>query len=128
MKRYLMLSVGIIFSAAAFSQAKPVRKDTIQTPQAQCEPCKVKIEKYLKQFDGILEINVIMKKGITTVKYVVDRINMEEIKTAIANCGFDASDVPAAPDFYKMLPACCKKPEDGGLPPKNKPPTVPVQQ
>ena len=128
MKRLMVISAAMLLSAAAFSQVKPVKKDTIQTPQALCEPCKVKIEKYLKQFDGILEINVIVKKGITTVKYVVDRINIEEIKTAIANCGFDASDIPAAPDFYKMLPACCKKPEDGGLPPKNEPSTVPVQQ
>ena len=126
MKRFLITSAAIIISVAAFSQVKPVRIDTIKTPQALCEPCKVKIEKYLKQFDGILEINVVIRKGLTRVKYVTDRINIEEIKTAIANCGFDAGDVPAAPDFYKMLPACCKKPEDGGIQPKTK--TVPPSQ
>lgn len=129
MKRFLILTVVIIISAAAFSQGKAFRIDTIKTPQALCEPCKVKIEKYVKQFDGVVEINVNIRRGETKVKYIIDRINIEEIKTAIANCGFDAGDVPAAPDFYKMLPACCKKPEDGGIQPKTKAPAnQPVQQ
>jgi mercuric ion binding protein len=121
MNRSFVLFAALVFSMAAFSQVKPVRIDTIQTPQALCEFCKTKIENYVKHFDGILEINVIIRKGITRVKYVVDRINIEEIKTAIANCGFDASDIPASPDYYKMLPPCCKKPEDGGIKPKTKP-------
>lgn len=118
MKRFLISALAIILSTSAFSQVKPTRVDTIKTPQALCEPCKIKIENYLKQFDGVLEINVIIKKGITKVKYITDRVNIEEIKTAIANCGFDASEIPASPDFYKMLPPCCKKPEDGGIKPK----------
>jgi len=121
MKKIAISVVAIVLSAAAFSQIKPVRIDTIKTPNALCEPCKVKIEAYVKQFDGVLEINVLFRRGITKVKYLTDRVNIEEIKTAIANCGFDADDVPASPDFYKLLPACCKKPEDGGIKPKTPP-------
>ena len=130
MKNIFITSITVIgLTFTAFSQIKPVRIDTIKTPQALCEFCKTKIEKYVKQFDGIVEINVNIRKGETKVKYITDRINIEEIKTAIANCGFDAGDVPAAPDFYKMLPPCCKKPEDGGIKPKTKAPgTQPVQQ
>ena len=129
MKRfYLTLFISII-TTAAFAQIKPVRVDTIKTPQALCEPCKIKIEAYVKQFDGVLEINVMVRKGITRVKYLTDRVNIEEIKTAIANCGFDAGEIPASPDFYKLLPACCKKPEDGGIKPKvPAKPAEPVQQ
>ena len=122
--------MAIFASVTAFSQVKPVRTDTIKTPQALCDLCKVKIETYLKRYDGVLEIMVNIRKGETKVKYVTDRINIEEIKTAIANCGFDAGDVPAAPDFYKLLPPCCKKPEDGGIKPKIpvKQPPLPSQQ
>ena len=49
-----------------------------------------------------------------TVKYLTDRTNIEEIKTAIANCGYDADDVPATEEAYQRLPKTCKKPEDGG--------------
>ena len=61
-----------------------------------------------------MSINVNVKKKETTVKYITDRINEEEVKTAIANAGYDANDVSANPESYKKLPTCCKKPEDGG--------------
>jgi periplasmic mercuric ion binding protein len=119
MKKILFAAIAIMgLSVAGSAQIKPVKTDTIITPNALCEFCKTKIEAYVKRFDGVLEINVNIRKGLTKVKYVTDRINIEEIKTAIANCGFDAGDVPAAPDFYKILPPCCKKPEDGGIKPK----------
>ena len=40
--------------------------------------------------------------------------NIENVKTAIANAGYDADDVKADEGAYKKLPKCCKKPEDGG--------------
>jgi copper chaperone CopZ len=121
MKRYLLSALILVIGSSAFAQIKPVRVDTIKTPNALCEPCKVKIEDYVKQYDGVLEVNVMIRKGITRVKYLTDRTNIEILKTAIANCGFDASEIPASPDFYKLLPACCKKPEDGGIKPKTPP-------
>lgn len=105
-----------IFSFAAMAQVKPVLTAKIKTPNARCEECKTKIETYLKRYDGVISVNVNTHKGETTVKFITDRTNIEEIKTAIANVGFDADDVPANPDFYKLLPKCCKKPEDGGVP------------
>lgn len=129
MKQIIIALTAIFITSTAFAQpVKPVRTDTIKTPQAVCDLCKTKIENYLKRYDGVLEINVNIKKGETKVKYVVDRINIEEIKTAIANCGFDAGDVPAAPDFYKLLPPCCKKPEDGGIKPKTPSQQIPARQ
>jgi copper chaperone CopZ len=123
MKKLLILAVAFsAISAKAFSQTKPLLTVKIKTPNALCEECKTKIETYLKRYDGVTYINVNFRKGETTVKYLTDRTNIEEIKTAIANTGFDADDVPANPDFYEMLPKCCKKPEDGGIPPKK---TVP---
>lgn len=118
MKIVLAAAVLSFFSFNAMAQVKPVLNATIKTPNARCEECKDKIETYLKRYDGVMSVNVNIRKGETTVKYITDRTNIEEIKTAIANVGFDADDVPANPDFYKLLPKCCKKPEDGGIPPK----------
>ncbi|HYM95449.1 MAG TPA: cation transporter [Chitinophagaceae bacterium] len=108
-------------SSVGISQTKPVLTAKIKTPNALCDLCKTKIETYLKRYDGVMDVNVNIRKGETTVKYITDRVNIEEIKTAIANEGFDADDVPANPGFYKLLPKCCKKPEDGGIPPKKTP-------
>ena len=113
------LMVTLLASFAASAQTKAIQTVKIQTPTVQCGMCKSKIETYLKRYDGINMVNVNYKGKVTTVKYITDRINEEEIKTAIANAGYDAAEIEANPDAYKRLPKCCKKPEDGGGMPKN---------
>ena len=119
MEQILMAAIAIIsLQSAVSAQTKPVMTAVIKTPNALCQECKTRIEGYLKQYNGILEVNVNYRKAETKVKYVTDRINIEEIKAAIANAGYDADDVPANEDSYKRLPKNCKKPEDGGSHPK----------
>lgn len=109
---FVLATVGFTISSVA--QTKAVQTVKISTPTVQCESCKKRIETYLKRYDGVQTVNVNYKKKETTVKYVTDRINEEEIKAAIANAGYNANEVIANPDSYKRLPQCCKKPEDGG--------------
>jgi mercuric ion binding protein len=129
MKKLIFSSLLILgFQLAASAQTKPVLTATIKTPNALCENCKKRIEGYVKPYDGVMEINVNYRKGETKVKYITDRINIEEIKAYIANCGYDADDVLAAEDAYNRLPKTCKKFEDGGGHPKPKvPPPAPKQ-
>jgi periplasmic mercuric ion binding protein len=132
MKKLLIAAIITLgFTTMGFSQqTKALLTVKIKTPNALCELCKNRIETYLKRYDGIVFINVNFRKGETQVKYLTDRINIEEIKTAIANCGYDADDVPAAEDAYNRLPKSCKKFEDGGGHPKPKvaPPSTPPAQ
>ncbi|MGB3005861.1 MAG: heavy metal-associated domain-containing protein [Chitinophagaceae bacterium] len=123
----VIISIGL--SLSAYSQTKPLLTAIIKTPNALCENCKVRIETYLKRYDGVTEIIVNYRKGETKVKYLTDRTDIEQIKTAIANCGYDADDVPATEDVYNRLPKSCKKFEDGGghPKPKNPPPPPPTQ-
>lgn len=122
----LLAFIGL--SMAIQAQTKPVLTAIIKTPNALCQLCKERIETYLKRYDGVLETNVNFRKGETKVKYVTDRTDIEQIKTAIANCGYDADDVPAAEDAYARLPKSCKKFEDGGGHPKPKAQPTPPQQ
>ena len=120
MKKFLFsLTVAVLATMGASAQTKAIQTVKIPTPTVQCGMCKSKIETYLKRYDGINMVNVNYKGKVTTVKYKTDRINEEEIKTAIANAGYDAAEIEANPDSYKKLPKCCKKPEDGGGMPKN---------
>lgn len=109
--RYLQLSVltifGFVFSS--FAQQATARAE-IKTPDASCDMCKTRIENYLGRLDGVLKIKVDVKKRTTTVDWLVGRTNIEEIKTTIANCGFDADDVTAEETAYNKLPRECKKP------------------
>ena len=116
MKKVLLatlMAIGVSF----VSNAQPVKSQLIakiKTPTVGCEDCKSRIETYLNRYDGIVTIQVNWRSKITTVKYFTDRTDIEQIKTAIANAGYDADDVPANEDSYKRLPKTCKKPEDGG--------------
>ena len=116
----LLLIIGYsIPSIAQVERKNGIETATIKTPTVQCEECKKRIESYVSREEGVQKVVVDYKKKITKVTYVVDRTTYENVKTAIANCGYDADDVTADPDAYKRLPTCCKKPEDGGGHPKN---------
>ena len=127
MKKIFISAVAFLgIATIGFSQVKPVLTAVIKTPNALCQLCKDRIETYLKRYDGVIEVTVNFRKAETKVKYITDRINIEEIKTAIANAGYDADDVPANEDSYNRLPKSCKKFADGGGHPKPKPPVQPA--
>lgn len=122
MKNLLLLTLMIAGSVAtSFGQApkKGIQTVTISTPTVQCEMCKKRIEKYMIREEGVQKVNVDYKKKKTKVTYFAERTNAENIKTAIANVGYDADDVTANEQSYQELPKCCKKPEDGGGKPKD---------
>ena len=126
MKQFLLLAIAITtLGTAGFSQTKALEVKKIKTPNALCVECKTRIETYLKRIDGLRFVDVNYRRGETTVKYLTDRTNIEEIKTAIANLGYDADDVTANEESYKRLPKTCKKAEDGGGHPKPKVAPVP---
>jgi copper chaperone CopZ len=115
MKKVFISLVAIAaFAYGGSAQVKASLTAKIKTPTVGCEDCKTRIETYLKRYDGVTFVMVNWRRKETTVKYLTDRINIEEIKTAIANAGYDADDVAANEDSYKRLPKTCKKPEDGG--------------
>ena len=113
-KMHLLLVAFFALIGSVSAQAPAKLTVVIKTPTVQCEKCKARIENYMSHEDGIQKINVDYKKKITTVTYLTDRTNVENIKALIANVGYDADDVTAEPDAYKRLPTCCKKPADGG--------------
>ena len=129
-KIFFSLACFIAFSFGVNAQTKAMQAAKISTPTVQCDMCKNRIEQYLKRIDGVTFVNVAVKRKETNVKFLTDRTNIEMIKAAIANAGYDVAtstsdnsqplqvEIAANPDSYKLLPKCCKKPEDGGGKPK----------
>ncbi len=107
---FIVAIIGLSFFNSAIAQQKP-QTIKIKTPTVQCKSCKERIENYLMREDGIKKVKVDYKRKETTVTFLPDRTNIENIKTAIANVGYDADNVTANEDSYKKLPTCCKKPE-----------------
>lgn len=115
----LLLFAGFSTGSLAQVKKKAIETVTIQTPFVQCEMCKNRIEKSLAREEGLGKTVVDYKRKTTKVTYYTDRTNIENIKTAIANVGYDAGDVTANTESYNKLPKCCKKPADGGGMPKD---------
>ncbi|HEX6193639.1 MAG TPA: heavy-metal-associated domain-containing protein [Chitinophagaceae bacterium] len=114
-KLHMFLFMMLAVSAVSFGQVKKaVQTVTIKTPTVQCESCKKRIENYMSREEGVNKVVCDYKRKTVKVTYVTDRTNVENLKTAIANLGYDADDITANEESYKKLPLCCKKPEDGG--------------
>ena len=112
MKKGLLLFVlALSISFVSLAQQKKPLTVKIQTPTAQCEECKQRIEEYLKYEEGVTKVVVYPRSKYTMVTYFADRTNIENIKAAIANVGYDADDVTADDDAYKKLPKTCKHPK-----------------
>ncbi|MFC4261314.1 heavy-metal-associated domain-containing protein [Ferruginibacter yonginensis] len=100
------------------AQTKVNDKAIISTPTVINDACKDRVEKALFKQYGIISYKVDVKKRTTTVAWITDRTDIEQIKTMIANAGFDAGDVAADPDVYKKLPPICKPAPVTATPPK----------
>ena len=109
MKTYVLTILSILFFGfSAFTQQKSTQKAVINTPGAQCEACKSRIENFLVHEYGVSSVKADYKKHTVTVIWYKDRTNIENIKTALANMGYDADDITAEPDAYKRLPKTCQ--------------------
>jgi len=106
------------FTASSYAQQKAVQKAVIKTPNVQCEACKTRIENHMAHEDGISSVRADWRRHTVTVVWYTDRTNIENIKTELANLGYDADDVTADPDAYKRLPITCQHVTHPSLPKK----------
>jgi len=111
-KLIILLSLISGMSWSVNAQAKKPVTVTINTPTVQCEQCQKNIENYMKREEGVTKVNVNYKSKKTTVTFLPNKTNIENVRVGIANAGYDADDEVANEDSYKKLPTCCKKPED----------------
>jgi periplasmic mercuric ion binding protein len=100
----------LVFCFTATAQQKAVDKAVIKTPGMHCEMCKDRIEKSLFKQYGIASYKANLKAKTITVTWLTDRTDIEQIKTMIANAGYDADDVIAEEASKKRIPAECKMP------------------
>ena len=110
--KYAQLTIAglLLFCITSMAQQKTSGKAIISTPGMFTEDCKAKIEKSLIKQYGIVAYKADLKKKNVTVTWLTDRTDIEQIKTMIANVGFDADDVTAEESAFKRLSPACKTP------------------
>ena len=108
--KYLQLTFlsFLLFCATGMAQQKTSGKAVISTPGMYTEECKAKIEQSLFKQYGIVAYKADLKKKNVAVTWLTDRTDIEQIKTMIANVGFDADDVTAEETAFKRLSPACK--------------------
>ena len=105
----LILIALIVLVQTSKAQQKTVDKIIVKTPMAVCDDCKDRIENYIMRQDGVFSVVVDIKKHTTTIVYYTDRTTDENLKTSLADLGFDADDVTAEVTAVPRLPKCCQK-------------------
>jgi len=109
MRHFLLALFALTaFSTASVAQKKAIQKAVIKTPGLQAEVCKTGVENFLVHEYGVSSVKADYKRHTVTVVWYTDRTNIENIKTALANMGYDADDVTAEPDATKKLPPACR--------------------
>ena len=112
MKYAQLTIVGLfLFCLTGIAQQKISGKAIIRTPGMYTEECKAKIEQSLFKQYGIVAYKADLKNKNVTVTWLTDRTDIEQIKTMIANVGFNADDVTAEEFAYKKLSPACKIPK-----------------
>ncbi|MEO6637259.1 MAG: copper chaperone [Ginsengibacter sp.] len=110
MKAKLLIVVTILITSCTFGQQKAIQKAVITTPGVRSEVCKTNIDNRLVHEYGISSVKADYKRHTISVAWFTDRTNIQNVKTAIANMGYDADEVTAEPDAYKRLSKDCQNP------------------
>lgn len=112
MKVSMILAVLIMISSCASLKEGNQKETVVIHTNSECGMCKDRIEKDLNYRKGIVfaELEVATKE--LTVKYNKQKITLDEIRTIIAEMGYDADNVSANPTAQSELPACC---QPGGM-------------
>jgi len=109
--RFLLAALVIISFGTSFVKA-PVKNKTESVnilTSAVCESCKARIEKALKSTDGVIDANLNLNNKKVKVKFNPDKITAGQIRTVIANTGYDADNVRHSETAFNNLPHCCQK-------------------
>lgn len=107
----MILAWSLLPASGQDTKDKPAREvmEIVIKTSAQCGMCKERIERDMSFEKGIKYVNLDLETKDLTVRYRTDKSTPEEIRRAVARIGYDADDVPADPEAYERLPACCRK-------------------
>ena len=93
MKIFLFATIVLLSTSTASFAQHGMGKAVIHTPEVMAEVCKTSIENFLVHEYGVCLVKADYRKHTVTVTRYPNRTNIENIKTALANMGYDADDV-----------------------------------
>lgn len=67
-----------------------MKKISLKIEGMHCEGCSNRLTKVLENLDGVTSANVSLENKKADIEYNEDILNIEEIKEAISDAGFEA--------------------------------------
>ena len=101
-----ILSILLILFVG-YGEGKDIQKAEIKT-SAICDHCKVKIDKKLREVEGVKYGFLEIKTMNVKVKYDASVVTLNQIRTILNEMGYDADDQKAPAEAYDRLDQCCK--------------------
>jgi Copper chaperone len=81
---------------------------TIQLPTLKCKTCVQTVKNALSSVDGVESAEVNLEAKNATVKFIIAKLDVGKIKSAISKAGYDADEVKRDSTAYENLAECCK--------------------
>lgn len=105
---FLLIGFSLI-TIKGLAQTKTKYDTVFIKTSAVCNTCKNNIEKAMAFEKGVKTSTLDLSNSKLMVVYNPQKTNVDKIKKAISETGYDADDVPANPRAYQKLDPCCKK-------------------
>lgn len=114
MKNIIYIFLAFISFTTASAQQSKNQKAVIKTAIycdhcKECETCGKNFQANMLKIKGVKMYELDDKKMIITIYYNSQKTNLQTIKTAISQLGYDAEDIKADVTAYENLDGCCKK-------------------
>lgn len=114
MKFLIALTLALFSLTVSAQEASKNEKVIIKTNIfcdhcKECPTCGKGINAKLMKIKGVKMIEVDDKRMTFTVYYNAQKTNVDGIRNAISEMGYDADHVKAVPEAYDKLDGCCKK-------------------
>jgi len=103
----LVTSFGAYSSAQTTSNASEKLKSETFKVAGNCDMCKTRIEKAVKE-EGVSSADWSTKTKILTVTFDPSKTNIDALEKKIASVGHDTDKFKASDEAYAKLPGCCK--------------------
>lgn len=110
---FLLFAVFLFLNTTIAQEKKSKGKAVIKTffkcdHCKECETCGLKFKTEMLKIKGLKMYDLDDKKMTFIVYFNTKKTDLQKIKMAISNLGFDADDVKANPVTYEKLDGCCK--------------------
>jgi len=108
----LMLAATANFAVSDSRKEKATVGEDMKTASfmvyGNCGMCEKRIEGALKEVEGIKKADWNKDSKMIEVTFDEHLISLVEIKTKIANAGYDTDEIKASEESYNALPGCCQ--------------------